>query len=97
MFSMWFIDTSAGTSNNYMSLLKLVSYIKRQNDQIVKQNEDILKAIKNKQGLLEAAHYELPNLPVNLPIRNLEEVARIEEYLLEDDNLSTLVLHFFRK
>ena len=51
-----------------------------------------MKSLKNKQ--FESAIYECPELPVSLPIKSLEDVIRIEEYLVDNDNLSTLVIIF---
>ncbi|XP_011688444.1 PREDICTED: uncharacterized protein LOC105450348 [Wasmannia auropunctata] len=84
--------TNETSSTNYRTLLKLITYVKRQNDQILKQNEEIIKSLKNK-AVLESAIHELPELPVSLPIKSLEDVIRIEEHLINDDNLSTLSLY----
>ncbi|XP_067204536.1 uncharacterized protein [Linepithema humile] len=85
--------TNETTNINNKIILKLITYVKRQNDQILKQGEEIIKSLKNKQGLLESAIYELPELPVSLPIKSLEDVIRIEEHLIDDANLSTLSLY----
>ncbi|KAB0790670.1 hypothetical protein PPYR_09372 [Photinus pyralis] len=87
-------ETSNIDDNLHVSikqLYKLVALVKRQNEQLSKQNDEILHILKNKPSQLDSTNlHHQPELPVNFPIENLEEVDLIEEYLTQETNLSAL-------
>lgn len=64
-------------------ILELLVVVKQQNEEII----SIIKNQKTQQhiGLLP------DNLPAKLPISNNEDLSRIESFLKDNDNLSSLV------
>lgn len=70
--------------------MKALVFVKQQNRQIMQQNEEILKILKNKERS-QGPNFQEPNLPVQLPLKNLEEVTLLHDHISDNENFSELV------
>lgn len=66
-------------------VIETLTLIKHQNDQILKQLD------QNKQK----PHFLLPDLPVEIPLKQIEDIQILENYLQESEHLKALVRHFY--
>lgn len=71
--------------------MKALVFIKQQNRQIMQQNEEILKILKNNKERPQGPNFQEPHLPVQLPLKNLEEVTLLHDHINVNENFSELV------
>ncbi|KAF5301232.1 hypothetical protein FQA39_LY10818 [Lamprigera yunnana] len=81
-------DRSKISTPSNDKLLKLLLFLKEQNTQILKE----LKILNSKPNTQRHQSFEPPlDIPVGLPLRKVEDVLSLENYLSNGDNLSALV------
>ncbi|KAF5279743.1 hypothetical protein FQA39_LY05433 [Lamprigera yunnana] len=81
-------DRSKISAPSNDKLLKLLLFLKEQNTQILKE----LKILNSKPNTQRHQSFEPPlDIPVGLPLRTMEDVLSLENYLSNGDNLSALV------
>lgn len=85
-----FTGSVSNVINNTTVLLKALVFVKQQNRQIIQQNEEILKILKNKERS-QGPNFQEPNLPVQLPLKNFEEVTLLYDHISDNENFSELV------
>ncbi|XP_025269900.1 uncharacterized protein LOC105259393 [Camponotus floridanus] len=83
-------ESVSNVINNTTVLLKALVFVKQQNRQIIHQNEEILKILKNKERS-QGPNFQEPNLPVQLPLKNFEEVTLLHDHINDNENFSELI------
>lgn len=86
-----FTGSVSNVINNTTVLLKALVFVKQQNQQIIQQNEEILKILRNNKERPQGPNFQEPNLPVQLSFKNCEEVTLLHDHISDNENFSELV------
>jgi len=86
-----FTGSVSNVINNTTVLLKALVFVKQQNQQIIQQNEEILKILRNNKERPQGPNFQEPNLPVQLSLKNFEEVTLLHDHISDNENFSELV------
>lgn len=64
--------------------------VKHQNEQLIKQNKEIIRIFKKKERF-QGSNFQEPNLSVELPLKDVKDVILLHDHLSDNDNMSELV------
>jgi len=87
------ITQNKDTNENLTEINAALAFIKRQNTDIINQNDQILQNLKATNNSIDSTlkTNQLPKLPCSLPVTTFEHVTQLEEYLQNENNLDALV------
>ncbi|KAF5303245.1 hypothetical protein FQR65_LT19000 [Abscondita terminalis] len=84
-------DESASTNTVFQKKIFTVLFqIKEQNAKIIVQNDKIINLLNKNNPIANATGCKPADLPVQLPLSNVESVDILEQYLSNKENLSAL-------